>query len=182
MHENGYFHRDLKPENILITQEQVKICDFGSIKQVNCKPPFTEYTSTRWYRSPEQLLTEGHYNAPVDVFAIGVIMAELYNLKPIFQGANQHEQLKLIQTLLAKDHPNQTILLQPNNITPQLRNIIPVSYQYLSPLVQRLSISSTPFCKSTLISDPHLKSYCNTNILKNSQKLTKLFLPNPNLE
>jgi serine/threonine protein kinase len=120
MHENGYFHRDLKPENILISHEQVKICDFGSVKELNCAPPFTEYTATRWYRSPEQLSAEGRYNAPVDVFAIGVIMAELYNLKPIFQGRNQEEQLKLIHMLLAKDKSqNQNfVFLHPNNITP----------------------------------------------------------------
>ena len=49
----GFFHRDLKPENILISKDIVKICDFGSIKPIDCVPPYTEYTSTRWYRSPE---------------------------------------------------------------------------------------------------------------------------------
>lgn len=53
MHERGYFHRDLKPENILISKDQVKLCDFGQVKSINSEPPYTEYTSTRWYRSPE---------------------------------------------------------------------------------------------------------------------------------
>ena len=56
MHEIGYFHRDLKPENILISKDNLKICDFGSLKPIDCIPPYTEYTSTRWYRSPEQIL------------------------------------------------------------------------------------------------------------------------------
>jgi len=59
MHEKNYFHRDLKPENILICKDNIKICDFGMIKKSNCIPPFTEYTATRWYRSPEQILMTG---------------------------------------------------------------------------------------------------------------------------
>jgi serine/threonine protein kinase len=57
MHQVGFFHRDLKPENILISKDGVKICDLGSIKLLTSQPPFTEYCSTRWYRSPEQILT-----------------------------------------------------------------------------------------------------------------------------
>jgi serine/threonine protein kinase len=86
MHDVGYFHRDLKPENILISKETIRICDFGSVKPLDCVPPFTEYTSTRWYRSPEQIVDKGFYNHPVDIFAIGTIMAELYTFKPLFQG------------------------------------------------------------------------------------------------
>jgi protein kinase len=84
MHTQGYFHRDLKPENILISKDVVKICDFGQIKPLDGIPPFTEYTSTRWYRSPEQIVESGFYSYPVDIFALGAIMAELYNFKPIF--------------------------------------------------------------------------------------------------
>lgn len=183
MHENGYFHRDLKPENILISHEQVKICDFGSIKPIYSKPPFTEYSSTRWYRAPEQLSNEGLYNAPVDVFAIGLIMAELYNLRPLFQGQTQEEQLKLIQLLLAQ-HKAQldSHLLLPNNISPQLQNIIPVKYFHFRLPVLRPSIFSTPFSKSTQISDLLLKNSYITNISKNFLKLTKSYLPNKNSE
>ena len=84
MHGQGFFHRDIKPENILISKEIVKICDFGQIKALDEIPPFTEYTSTRWYRSPEQIIENGHYNYPVDIFALGAIMAELYAFKPLF--------------------------------------------------------------------------------------------------
>lgn len=62
MHRNGIFHRDIKPENILIKDDVVKLADFGSCRGVYSKPPFTEYISTRWYRPPECLLTDGYYN------------------------------------------------------------------------------------------------------------------------
>lgn len=80
MHENGFFHRDLKPENILVdsAKKKVKISDFGLIKEVDAKGPYTEYVSTRWYRAPENVLRCHKYGPPGDVFALGCIMAELY--------------------------------------------------------------------------------------------------------
>lgn len=51
-------------------------------------PPYTEYVSTRWYRAPELLLRSKNYNSPVDVFALGCIMAELYNQVPLFPGTS----------------------------------------------------------------------------------------------
>ena len=57
MHTNipGFFHRDIKPENILVdaVNKKVKISDFGLIKEIGSKGPYTEYVSTRWYRAPE---------------------------------------------------------------------------------------------------------------------------------
>ena len=34
MHRNGIFHRDIKPENILLTEDRVKLADFGSCRGV----------------------------------------------------------------------------------------------------------------------------------------------------
>lgn len=63
MHRNGIFHRDIKPENILLKDDNIiKLADLGSCKGIYSKPPFTEYISTRWYRAPECLLTDGYYN------------------------------------------------------------------------------------------------------------------------
>ena len=77
MHKNGFFHRDLKPENILIQNENVsifikiKLCDFGLARELRSRPPFTEYVSTRWYRSPEIIIKGTNYNSPADIFALG---------------------------------------------------------------------------------------------------------------
>ena len=79
MHKHGYFHRDLKPENIMVSKgKDVRLCDFGLAREVRSRPPYTDYVSTRWYRAPEILLKSTSYNSPVDIFAIGCIMAELY--------------------------------------------------------------------------------------------------------
>lgn len=49
----------------------------------------TDYVSTRWYRAPEVLLRAPAYGAPIDVFAVGAIMAELYTLRPLFPGSSE---------------------------------------------------------------------------------------------
>ena len=56
LHKHGYFHRDLKPENLLITDDTVKLADFGLAREIRSRPPYTDYVSTRWYRAPEVLL------------------------------------------------------------------------------------------------------------------------------
>jgi len=93
MHKNGYFHRDLKPENLLVQSSTLKIADFGLAREINSKPPFTDYVSTRWYRAPEVLLRDTKYGAPIDIFALGAIMAELYTMKPLFPGSSEQDQI-----------------------------------------------------------------------------------------
>ena len=89
MHKHGFFHRDMKPENLLAKGDIVKIADFGLAREIRSRPPFTDYVSTRWYRAPEILLRSTNYNSPVDIFACGAIMAELYMLRPLFPGNNE---------------------------------------------------------------------------------------------
>jgi protein kinase len=62
--------------------------------------PWTEYVSTRWYRSPEVLLRSPNYGAPIDVFALGVVAAELYALRPLFPGTSEPDQLACIASVL----------------------------------------------------------------------------------
>ena len=90
MHKHGFFHRDLKPENLLITNDSIiKLIDFGLAREIRSRPPYTDYVSTRWYRAPEILLRSTNYNSPVDIFALGCIMAELYLMKPLFNGTSE---------------------------------------------------------------------------------------------
>ena len=93
MHKHGFFHRDLKPENLMVTRDLCKITDFGLAREIRSKPPFTEYVSTRWYRAPEIVLRSGNYNSPVDIFALGCIMCELYMLRPLAPGNNEIDQM-----------------------------------------------------------------------------------------
>jgi serine/threonine protein kinase len=93
MHKHGYFHRDLKPENLLCNGDIVKLGDFGLAREINSDPPYTDYVSTRWYRAPEILLRSTTYSSPIDIFALGAIMAELYMLRPLFPGKSEMDQI-----------------------------------------------------------------------------------------
>ena len=97
-------HRDIKPENILIgdgsiNKTSVKICDFGFAKELLGQDELTDYVATRWYRSPELLVGES-YNKPVDVWAVGCLLGELVDGNPLFPGADDFDQLYLIQKTL----------------------------------------------------------------------------------
>ncbi|SNX88155.1 probable cdk-related kinase 1 [Melanopsichium pennsylvanicum] len=120
IHQHGYFHRDMKPENLLITTTGladyanftqgmpsekdvlviVKLADFGLARETLSKPPYTEYVSTRWYRAPEVLLRSRDYSNPVDMWALGTILAELVNLKPLFPGHSEVDQVLQICEVL----------------------------------------------------------------------------------
>uniref|UniRef100_A0A3Q2ZTZ0 Male germ cell-associated kinase n=1 Tax=Kryptolebias marmoratus TaxID=37003 RepID=A0A3Q2ZTZ0_KRYMA len=101
VHKHGFFHRDMKPENLLcMGPELVKIADFGLAREIRSKPPYTDYVSTRWYRAPEVLLRSTTYSSPIDLWAIGCIMAELYTLRPLFPGNSEVDEIfKICQVL-----------------------------------------------------------------------------------
>lgn len=124
IHRSGYFHRDMKPENVLVTTTGlfdyttlspiaphnappekdvvaiIKLADFGLARETKSHPPYTEYVSTRWYRAPEVLLLSTDYSNPVDMWALGTIMAELVNLRPLFPGQDQGDQITKICEVL----------------------------------------------------------------------------------
>ena len=100
-HKLGYFHRDLKPENLLMNEDRItKLADFGLAREIRSRPPFTEYVSTRWYRAPELLLNSPNYNSPIDIFAMGCILAEMYLLRPLCPGNSEADQLTKVCTVL----------------------------------------------------------------------------------
>ncbi|XP_041805517.1 serine/threonine-protein kinase MAK-like isoform X2 [Chelmon rostratus] len=110
IHKHGYFHRDMKPENLLcMGPELVKIADFGLAREIRSQPPYTDYVSTRWYRAPEVLLKSNSYSSPIDIWAVGCIMAELYTLEPLFPGNSEVDEIfkicQVLGTLKQSDWP-----------------------------------------------------------------------------
>jgi renal tumor antigen len=89
LHKKGIFHRDIKPENILLLGDHIKLADFGSCKGIYSEHPYTEYISTRWYRAPECLLTDGYYSSKMDLWGVGCVMFEVMSLFPLFPGNDE---------------------------------------------------------------------------------------------
>lgn len=119
IHSAGVVHRDIKPPNILINSNcEIRICDFGMARSVIPRKvdPYgpmpaearkkishfgthsilTNYCSSRWYRSPEQLVNAKNYSTSIDIWATGCIVAEIIQKKPLFPGTCPLSQLSHI--------------------------------------------------------------------------------------
>lgn len=110
-HACRIIHRDLKPSNITMTsQSHVKVMDFGLARRVDREGIEPEggvrtdaISGTLEYMSPEQAM-----GAPADhrsdLFAFGIILAELVNGKHPFQRSSSLETLSAI----LRDPPDLT--------------------------------------------------------------------------
>ncbi|CEP15002.1 hypothetical protein [Parasitella parasitica] len=127
IHSHQVFHRDMKPENLLldysIGRPIIKLADFGLARELKSKPPYTEYVSTRWYRAPEVLLRSTEYSAPVDLWAIGAIFAELITLEPLFPGESEIDQIYRICEILGS--PGNKIVGQRSKVVRPEKRLSP---------------------------------------------------------
>ena len=112
-------HRDLSPSNIMVTaQGVVKILDFGIAKAVDTQS-FTQtgrYSGKLNYMPPEQLKAE-RVDGRVDLFALGVILAECALGERLWGNATGP---MIASRLVANDIPS---LERSAPIDPELRRI-----------------------------------------------------------
>jgi len=83
----------------------LKLADFGSCRGIYSKQPYTEYISTRWYRAPECLLTDGYYGPEMDLWGAGSVFFEITSLYPLFPGTNELDQINRIHKVLGTPGP-----------------------------------------------------------------------------
>jgi serine/threonine-protein kinase len=92
-HERGVLHRDLKPANVMIDGDgHVRLTDFGlaalagSVDNVRAGTPA--------YMAPEQL-TGREVTPRSDIYALGLVLYELFTGKRAFEASTLNELLKL---------------------------------------------------------------------------------------
>ncbi len=82
IHDKNIIHRDLKPENIFLNNKnEIKIGDFGVARQLTAYKNYslTKGIGTLYYSSPE-ILKGNNYDNKVDIWSLGCIIYELFNL------------------------------------------------------------------------------------------------------
>ncbi|KAH3661522.1 hypothetical protein OGAPHI_006370 [Ogataea philodendri] len=139
-HRNGILHRDLKPNNLLISPEgYLKLADFGLARSLgHPNEKLTSNVVTRWYRSPELLFGAQHYSPAIDVWAVGIIFAELMLRTPYLPGKDDSDQLvvtfQALGTPTEEKWPGVSHLPHYNNLTvfpepsrQELRNRFPAA-------------------------------------------------------
>ena len=85
-------HGDLKAKNVLIDMNfRAKVTDFGlSAKKKNSA------SGTPYWMSPELLRGESSNNEKSDIYALGILIFEVFSGQNPYEGENYHEVLKQI--------------------------------------------------------------------------------------
>ncbi|VDL60442.1 unnamed protein product [Hymenolepis diminuta] len=100
LHDNSVIHKDIKQENILFNEKgMLKLIDFGvSLKAATPVIEIAEEDlfGSLPYLSVELLLFFGTYTKAIDIWAVGVIFAELFIRKDLFLGNTNRKMLKNI--------------------------------------------------------------------------------------
>ena len=92
-HHRGVVHRDLKPDNIMVRdivgeRDAIKVLDFGIAKLQDDASALTATGTafgTPWYMAPEQARGQKDVDGRLDLYALGLILAECLSGQRVVQ-------------------------------------------------------------------------------------------------
>ncbi|XP_062240148.1 cyclin-dependent kinase-like 5 [Platichthys flesus] len=160
-HQQNIIHRDIKPENVLISQGGVvKLCDFGFARTL-VGDVFTDYVSTRWYRAPELLVGDIRYGKPVDVWAVGCLLLEMFTGQPLFPGDSDLDQIHHITRCFGHLTARHQELFYRNPVFSGVR--LPECYGQvlLSQRFPTVPPAAVDLAQSCLQMDPERRAHCS---------------------
>ncbi|MBU0473953.1 MAG: protein kinase [Bacteroidetes bacterium] len=120
-HQNGIIHRDIKPENILVNELlELKLGDFGLAEAINDSFVTSQYSlvGTPSYMSPEQISGK-QLTIQSDLFAVGIVILELFTRVNPFLGKDINESINLITKF-----DESKISFDLNGIPEKTKNVI----------------------------------------------------------
>ncbi|KAA0166865.1 hypothetical protein FNF31_01240 [Cafeteria roenbergensis] len=155
VHSAGVLHRDLKPQNVLVNANcELVVCDFGLARAIGRRVDepsdesaaeaaaaggegdLTSYVVTRWYRAPELLCGAGMYDAAVDIWAVGCILAEILGRRAPFPGRNFNHMIQLIVDCLGSPTEESMWFIRSERVRRAIRKHAdrkPVDFRRLYP-------------------------------------------------
>ncbi|NXT07300.1 GSK3B synthase, partial [Prunella fulvescens] len=99
IHSFGICHRDIKPQNLLLDPDTavLKLCDFGSAKQLVRGEPNVSYICSRYYRAPELIFGATDYTSSIGMCVhLGEISTRCLSFYPILRCKSfQRSQIEM---------------------------------------------------------------------------------------
>ncbi|WVR07723.1 hypothetical protein IAU60_004765 [Kwoniella sp. DSM 27419] len=109
-------HRDLKPENVFLSDDFVKLGDFGLSKDMGTASFTSTYVGTPLYMPPE-ILAENRYDTKSDIWSLGCLVYEMCALhSPFHTAQTQPELISMVKSGRLPPLPTQ--------YSPALKNVI----------------------------------------------------------
>ena len=118
IHDRKILHRDIKSQNIFLTKEGlVKLGDFGIAKCLDTTLDKAKtLIGTPYYLSPE-IINDQPYDFSSDIWALGVLLYEMCDLKMPFEGKN-------LPQLYMKIANGSFPPLNNKNLSKDLKNLV----------------------------------------------------------
>jgi serine/threonine-protein kinase len=118
LHNHNIVHRDIKPDNIIVRPDgRVALLDYGIVRQMEQMETSATVIGTRPYMSPEQV--NGKSEQRSDIWAIGVVLYQMYTGRLPFEG---NTEMELMEHILHKEPIVPRAL--NSEITAQLEEIM----------------------------------------------------------
>lgn len=127
MHKHGFIHGDLKPENVIHTDNGFKIIDFGLTRKIEDNLPAH---GTPFYMAPEGLIDPYHTNEKVDIWALGVIFAELCSPYSLLNLPNSNPQIEFIDNYIGRI-PQLNVIFPKANMDDAIKRDQLLEYSHI---------------------------------------------------
>ena len=130
LHSKHIVHRDVKPQNILVEENRysLRLCDFGSAKQLDANNASVSYICSRYYRAPELIFGQTFYNEKIDIWSAGCVIAELIKMSPLFPGKDSKRQICEIFRIMGSPTPDEVTGMNPNYKHKEFPQLYPVPF------------------------------------------------------
>ena len=145
----GYLYIDLKPENIILTADQgYKICDIGFARLNSLKYATLPARYQSAYTAPEILDPYASLNTTVDIYALGLILYQIYN-GGVLPAANMDGTTADFPAPAYADYEIAEIILKACAANPEERWQNPAEFgQALVSYMQRNGVHNTTIVPS----------------------------------